>query len=101
MQSKIRGVTYDERVPLASKDLDRVDSDGLVVHAVSLNDSHVVAVDREGVVGVARQRNKAEAVTAALGDVEHRELSISSVGARSAALAVDERRVRRGAVKTC
>ena len=72
-----------------------------MVHAVGLNDSHVVAVDREGVVGVARQRDEAEAVTAALGDVEHRQLSISSVGARSAALAVDERRVRRGAARAC
>ena len=70
-----------------------------MVDAVDLDDRHVVAVDGERVVGITRHRDETEAVAAALRDVEDRELSVRSVSARGAALAIDERRVRRGAVR--
>ena len=70
-----------------------------MVDAVDLNDGHVVAVDGEDVVGVARHGDEAEAVAAALRNVEDSELSIGAIVARSAALAVDERRVRRSTLE--
>ena len=71
---------YNERVTLTSVDLDRVDNDRLVVDRVSLNDRHVVPVDREGEVRVARHRNKAETVTRALGDVDDRKVCVVAAG---------------------
>ncbi len=46
--------TYDERIPLGGEDLDRIDRDRVMVHAVDLDDPHVMVVDGERVVRVAR-----------------------------------------------
>lgn len=54
--------TYDEGVTLAGVDLDGVDREGLVVDSVGLDDGHVVAVDGEDIVGVAREREKTHTV---------------------------------------
>lgn len=54
--------TYDEGVTLAGVDLDGVDREGLVVDGVGLDDGHVVAVNGEDIVGVARQREKTHTV---------------------------------------
>ena len=64
----------NKRVALTSVDLDGVDGKGLVVDGVDFNDSHVVTVDGEGEVGVARDGNEAEAVTLALGDGDDRKV---------------------------
>ncbi len=47
---------------MSGVNLNRVDHEGLVVDSISLDDGHVVAVDREDIVGVARQREKTHAV---------------------------------------
>jgi hypothetical protein len=44
--------------------LDRADSEWVVVLPIDLDDGHVVAVDRECEIWVARQRNKAESIPA-------------------------------------
>ena len=59
------GATHNEGIPLASKDLDRVDGVGFVIDSIDLNDSHVVAVDGECVVRITRQTNQAEAIPVA------------------------------------
>ena len=51
-----------------------------MVDRISLNDRHVVPVDREGEVRVARHRNKAETVTRALGDVDDGEVTGLTTG---------------------
>ena len=87
----------DERVALACVDLDLVNGEGLVVDRVDLDDRHVVAVDRERVVGVARERGETEAVTLALGDSDNGELGGGTLRGRRAAKTVDERRIRTNA----
>ena len=88
--------TYDERVPLASVNLDRVHDHGLVVDRVRLDHRHVVPVDREREVRVACHRHQPEPVPLALRHVEHRQV------ARRAPCEppqpVDQRRVRPTAV---
>jgi hypothetical protein len=49
---------------LTRKNLDVVDRVSLRVDAIDLDDGHVVAVDGENVVGVARDGNDAETVAA-------------------------------------
>ena len=56
----------DERVALACVDLDFVHGERLVVDGIDLDDGHVVVVDGEGEVGVARNGDEAEAVAFAL-----------------------------------
>ena len=54
--------TYDERVPLASVDLDGVDGVRLGVDRVGLDDGQIVVVDAEHVIGIAGHGYEAEAV---------------------------------------
>ena len=65
-----------------------------MVDAVDLDDRHVVAVDGERMVRVAGHRHETEAVALALGDRNHRKLSVHTGGVSRAAEAVDERSVR-------
>ena len=53
---------YYERVPLTSKDLDRVHSMRLTAHAINFNNRHVVTVDSEHIVRVAGDRYQTETV---------------------------------------
>ena len=55
-------ITYNDGVALAGEDLNGVDFESLGVHTVNLNNGEVVVIDREGEVGVARHRDKTEAV---------------------------------------
>ena len=81
----------DERVALAGEDPDGVDRERLVVDGVGLNDGHVVAVDGELEVRVARHRDEAEAVALALGDGDDSEFGRGATGVP--AKSIDEDRV--------
>ena len=54
--------TYDEGVPLSSENLDLIYSQRLVVDSVDLDNCHIVVVDAELPVGIARNRDKTEPV---------------------------------------
>ena len=84
--------TYDEGVPLACEDLDGVDGERLVVDRVDLDDGHVVAVDGEREVRVARHGDEAEAVALALGDGDDGEVDRVAPGVT--ADSIDEDSVR-------
>ena len=88
--------TYNKGVPLPGEDLDRVDDDRLVVDRISLNDRHVVPVDREREVRVARHRDKTETVTLALSDIDDGEFT--GFTARKPTETVDQRGVSTTAV---
>ncbi len=83
--------TYDEGVPLTGEDLDRVDNDRRVVDCISLNDRHIVSVDREGEVRVAGHSDEAETVALALGDIEYGEIARVTTG--ETAKTVDQCRI--------
>ncbi len=85
-------MTYDEGISLTSVDMNRIDGHRLVADRVRLDDRHVVLVDREDEVRVARERDKAETVTLALGDRNDSKLSVA-VAACKAAQAVNQDRV--------
>ena len=55
-------MTHHKGVALPSEDLNGVDSEGLGVDSVCLNNCQVVTVDVEGVVRVTRDGNETEAV---------------------------------------
>ena len=82
---------YNERVTLTSVDLDRVDNDRLVVDRVSLNDRHVVPVNREREVRVTGHRDEAETVALALSHVDDGEVAVCTTG--KATETVDQRAV--------
>lgn len=90
--AKRQEFTYDERVALTREDLDGVHYQRLVTDRVGLDDRHIVPVNREREVRVARNGNKAEAVALALGDVENGEIGSSATS--EAAKAIDQSSVR-------
>ena len=55
-------ITHDIRVPLSSEDLDEVDVERLRILSIRLDDSKVVAVNGEIVIGFARNVEQAEPV---------------------------------------
>lgn len=55
--------THDKGVTLSCEYLDGVDGERLGVHAVSFDDCHVVLIDAEDVVWIARHGHEAEPVT--------------------------------------
>ena len=65
-----------------------------MVDSIDLDDGHVVTVDGEGEVGVARDGHEAEAVPLALGDGDDGE--VGRVATSEAAESVDEDGVRTG-----
>ena len=56
------GITYDEGITLASEDLDGVDSVRMAVRPFHLNDRHVVSVDGEHPIWIARDADQPEAI---------------------------------------
>ena len=80
----------DERVPLPGEDGERIDNNGLVVDAVSFNDSHVVTIDGERVVRVARNRDEADAVALALGNADDGKRSVRPVAPGVATQPIDQ-----------
>ena len=67
-----------------------------MVDRVDLDDRHVVSVDRERVVGIARERHQAEPVALALLDRDDRKVGACALRRRGAPEAVDESRVSPG-----
>lgn len=55
--------TYNEGITLASKDLDGIDLEGLAVNTIDFNNGHVMIVDGEDMVGLAREGHETETVT--------------------------------------
>ena len=62
-----------------------------MVDPIDLNDGHIVALDGEREVRVARDRNEAEAVALALRDINDRE--VARVPTRETAQTIDEDRI--------
>ncbi len=85
--------TYNERVPLTGENLDRVHGDGFDVDAVDLDNGEVVALNGKDMVGIAREREQAEAVALALGDIDHGQRRVSITTGETTET-VDESRIR-------
>lgn len=78
----------NKRVPLPGKDLNAVDVDWTDIDTINFDDSQNVSIDGENVVGVARDRDKAKAVSTV---ANNRDDSKGGSGTSSiAALTVDE-----------
>ena len=71
--------TYDERVPHAGEDLKRVDLARLNIDRIGLNDGHIVTVNAEGEVRIARDRNQTETVTLAGLDADNSEVGAGAI----------------------
>lgn len=56
-------ISYNERVTLSSKDLKAVDSEGLCIDTVRLDDRHFMIVNGKVEIGLARHRDQAETVS--------------------------------------
>lgn len=56
-------MTYHEGIPLTNEDLNRVDCDWIVIDSVSLNNRHIMSINRECKIGVTRDRDETETVS--------------------------------------
>ena len=83
---------HNNRIALGGVDSNRVYCNRPGLNAIGFNNGHVVAVDREGEVGVARDRDEAEAVALALGDRYDGE--VGRIAASKATETVDQDGVR-------
>lgn len=54
---------YHEGVPLTGEDLDGINRQCVVVNAIDLNNCHVVAINGERVIGIARDGYKTETIS--------------------------------------
>ena len=78
-------------VVLTCEDLDFVDHERLGQLSVSFDDSQLVSVDGELIVGIARHRHKTESVAPVSLDIDNCDVSLWS--ARTSTFAVDQGRV--------